>query len=114
MWRSVSFGAPSDPCGATSPWKGEDFGEVGLFGAPSDPCGATSPWKGEDFGEVDFLGPPPLTPQCFVSSHRSASIAAMQPLPAAVMAWRYTLSWMSPATNTPSTLVFEVPGTALR
>ena len=29
----------------------------------------------------------------------------MQPLPAAVTAWRKILSWTSPAANTPGTLV---------
>ena len=37
------------------------------------------------------------------ASQRSASIAAMQPVPAAVIAWRYTWSCTSPAANTPST-----------
>ena len=46
------------------------------------------------------------------SSHRSASMAAIHPLPAAVIAWRYTLSTISPAANTPSTLVTVVPGLA--
>ena len=35
------------------------------------------------------------------ASHFSASSAAMQPVPAAVTAWRNTLSWTSPAANTP-------------
>ncbi|GIV16038.1 MAG: hypothetical protein KatS3mg022_1473 [Armatimonadota bacterium] len=39
------------------------------------------------------------------ASHRSASIAAIQPEPAAVTACRYTRSATSPAANTPSTLV---------
>ena len=43
------------------------------------------------------------------ASQRSASIAAMHPLPAAVIAWRYQSSWTSPAANTPSMLVREVP-----
>ena len=38
-------------------------------------------------------------------SQRSASIAAMQPEPAAVIAWRNTWSCTSPAANTPSTEV---------
>jgi hypothetical protein len=36
---------------------------------------------------------------------RSASMAAMQPVPAAVTAWRYRESWTSPAAKTPRTLV---------
>ena len=44
------------------------------------------------------------------SSQRSASIAALQPSPAAVTAWRYRWSWTSPATNTPSMLVLVSPG----
>ena len=43
-------------------------------------------------------------PLC-VSSHRSASIAAMQPVPAAVTACRYVLSMTSPQANTPGTFV---------
>ncbi len=35
------------------------------------------------------------------SSHRSASMAAIHPVPAAVMAWRYVWSWTSPHANTP-------------
>lgn len=41
---------------------------------------------------------------------RSASSAAMHPEPAEVMAWRYRLSWTSPAAKTPLTLVSAVPG----
>ena len=41
----------------------------------------------------------------FAASQRSASRAAMQPEPAAVMAWRYVLSQASPLQKTPSTLV---------
>lgn len=40
----------------------------------------------------------------------SASKAAMHPVPALVMAWRYLLSWTSPAANTPGMLVSVVPG----
>ena len=36
------------------------------------------------------------------ASQRSASMAALQPSPAAVTAWRYRWSWTSPATKTPS------------
>jgi hypothetical protein len=43
---------------------------------------------------------------CFASSQRSASIAAMQPEPAAVTAWRYVGSWASPHANTPGTDVY--------
>ena len=39
------------------------------------------------------------------SSQRSASIAAMQPEPAAVIACRYVWSWTSPQANTPGMLV---------
>lgn len=49
------------------------------------------------------LEPGPAQP-CSVSQ-RSASIAAMQPVPAAVIAWRYTLSVTSPHANTPATFV---------
>ena len=44
------------------------------------------------------------------SCHRSASMAAMQPDPAAVMACLYVWSWTSPQANTPSMLVAEEPG----
>ena len=40
------------------------------------------------------------------SRKRWASSAAMQPVPALVMAWRYTWSWQSPAAKTPGTLVW--------
>ena len=43
-------------------------------------------------------------------SHFSASSAAMQPVPAAVTAWRNTLSCTSPAANTPGTDVRVLPG----
>ena len=43
------------------------------------------------------------------SNHRSASMAAMQPVPAAVTAWRYRWSATSPAAKTPSTVVAVVP-----
>ncbi len=43
----------------------------------------------------------------------SASSDAMQPLPAAVMAWRHFLSWTSPAANTPVTEVWVVPGVVM-
>ena len=39
------------------------------------------------------------------SRKRCASSAAMQPVPALVIAWRYTWSCTSPAANTPGTLV---------
>ena len=39
------------------------------------------------------------------SRNRSASMAAMHPVPAAVTAWRYVGSWTSPQANTPSTFV---------
>lgn len=48
----------------------------------------------------------------WVSSQRSASMAAMQPDPAAVTAWRYTVSCTSPQANTPSTLVRLEPFSA--
>ena len=44
------------------------------------------------------------------SSHRSASMAAIQPVPAAVTAWRYTWSWASPHAKTPGMLVAVDPG----
>ena len=37
----------------------------------------------------------------------------MQPLPAAVTAWRYVESCTSPAAKTPGTLVCVVPGLTL-
>lgn len=40
----------------------------------------------------------------------STSIAAMQPVPAAVIAWRYTGSIESPQANTPEMLVRVEPG----
>ena len=46
--------------------------------------------------------------------NRSASIAAMQPVPAAVTACRYIASCTSPQAKTPSTLVRVLPGTVLR
>ena len=45
---------------------------------------------------------------------RSASRALMHPVPAAVTAWRYVLSWTSPAAKTPGTLVWVVPGLVTR
>lgn len=48
-------------------------------------------------------------PDCIVK-YRSASIAAMQPLPAAVIAWRYLGSCTSPAANTPFMFVSELLG----
>lgn len=39
------------------------------------------------------------------SNHLSASIAAIQPDPAAVIAWRYVLSCTSPQAKTPSIFV---------
>lgn len=47
--------------------------------------------------------PAQSVPSC--SRKRCASSAAMQPVPALVMAWRYTWSCTSPAANTPGTLV---------
>jgi hypothetical protein len=47
------------------------------------------------------------------SSQRSASRAAMQPVPAADTAWRYTLSCTSPHANTPGTLVYVDPARTL-
>ena len=44
------------------------------------------------------------------SSHRSASMAAMHPDPAAVTAWRYRWSWTSPQAKTPATSVRVEPG----
>src|SRR6185503_4059558 len=44
----------------------------------------------------------------WASRKRSASMAALQPIPAAVMAWRYTKSTTSPAAKAPSTLVLVV------
>ena len=38
----------------------------------------------------------------------------MQPMPAAVTAWRYTLSVTSPAAKTPGTAVSDVPGATAR
>ncbi len=49
-------------------------------------------------------------PQCPSASRNfSASIAAMQPAPAAVIAWRYVRSCTSPAWNTPAILVRAPP-----
>src|SRR3954467_8578429 len=48
------------------------------------------------------------------ASHRSASSAAMQPIPAAVTACRYVWSTTSPAANTPSTFVAVDPGFVIR
>lgn len=45
------------------------------------------------------------------ASSLSASSAAMQPVPAEVIAWRYFLSCTSPAAKTPLTEVCVVPGT---
>src|SRR5690606_41872134 len=48
----------------------------------------------------------PARPRLFYwSRKRWASRAAMQPVPALVIAWRYTWSCTSPAANTPGTLV---------
>ena len=48
------------------------------------------------------------------SSQRSASMAAMQPEPAAVIAWRYVWSCTSPQANTPSMLVYDEPAAVTR
>jgi len=48
------------------------------------------------------------------SSQRSTSMAALQPSPAAVTAWRYLWSCTSPATNTPSTFDLVSPSSAVR
>ncbi len=45
------------------------------------------------------------SPKPFSASHLSASRAAAQPVPAAVMAWRYFWSCTSPAAKIPSILV---------
>lgn len=47
------------------------------------------------------------------AKNRSASNAAMQPLPAEVTACRHFLSWTSPAAKTPLTDVREVPGSVM-
>src|SRR5205814_5747233 len=49
----------------------------------------------------------------FSSSQRSASMAARQPSPAAVTAWRYTWSRTSPAANTPGMLVIVDAGSGI-
>src|SRR5207253_9588496 len=46
-----------------------------------------------------------IPPQPCCSRKRWASRAAMQPVPALVIAWRYTWSCTSPAAKTPGTLV---------
>ncbi len=48
------------------------------------------------------------------ASQRSQSMAAMQPDPAAVTAWRYTWSCTSPQANTPGTDVRLEPGSTSR
>ena len=59
--------------------------------------------------EIAREPPPPHSAAARVSmfsaSQRSASSAAMQPMPAAVTAWRHTSSVTSPAANTPGMLV---------
>src|SRR6266404_5081973 len=53
------------------------------------------------------LGDSSLGPQWLKEArYRSASIAAAQPVPAAVTACRYTRSTQSPAANTPGALVY--------
>ena len=37
----------------------------------------------------------------------------MHPEPAEVIAWRYFVSWTSPAANTPGTLVRVLPGSVM-
>ena len=54
---------------------------------------------------------PSVSQQPFSQSHLSASMAAMAPVPAEVMAWRYTGSATSPAAYTPVIDVWVVPGT---
>src|SRR5262249_29026081 len=53
-------------------------------------------------------------PASTAARKRSASNAAMQPVPAAVTAWRNTLSCTSPAANTPGTRVRVEFGAATR
>ncbi len=74
-------------------WRPPDL-EEGLRSEEQDPEGAPRP-----------VG----MPVCQWLRKRSASMAAMQPLPAAVTAWRYRWSWTSPAAKTPGTLVAVVP-----
>src|SRR5258706_9849072 len=52
----------------------------------------------------------PRYPRCVASRYRSACSAAMQPVPAAVTAWRQVKSATSPAANTPGTDVSVAPG----
>ena len=55
----------------------------------------------------------PAWPSCS-ASQRSASSAPMQPIPAAVIAWRYVWSTTSPAANTPSMFVRVEPSWVTR
>ena len=47
------------------------------------------------------------------AKYLSASRAAIQPVPAAVTAWRYILSAASPETNTPLIFVLDEPFTLI-
>ncbi len=53
------------------------------------------------------------SPPCEAARKRSASSAAMQPMPAAVTAWRNILSLTSPAAKTPAMLVCVESGAVL-
>jgi hypothetical protein len=55
-------------------------------------------------------GQSPAPPTRQWARNRSASMAAMHPVPAAVTAWRYTWSATSPQANTPGTFVAVDPG----
>ena len=69
-------------------WRGHPFGAPGVQAAMVAPMGSATPCS---------------------ARKRSASRAAMQPIPAAVTACRYTSSVTSPAANTPGTLVRVEP-----
>src|SRR5690606_16315240 len=70
---------------------------VGLEGAVGDGDGATH--RGAPIRSVSSV----LGVRGCSANHRSASMAAAQPEPAAVIACRYVRSTRSPAANTPST-----------
>src|SRR6218665_3827079 len=75
---------------------------------PDSAMGAArlSQWQARFSKAADCSRGGPLVDQFRACSRkRCASSAAMQPVPALVMAWRYTWSCTSPAANTPGTLV---------
>lgn len=91
-------------CGLTSPESGGGTLSA-VFGRAKFSKARDSSRRAPDLPTLDRIGPfgCQSVPSC--SRKRWASSAAMQPVPALVIAWRYTWSCTSPAAKTPGTLV---------